>query len=88
MMRHCGNCDGNGGPRKSNFDNIVAKSGKVVVGINTNYGDTATLTNSCLLGGTKYGDRYTGNSSGDEPTKIGSCPSGSECTQSNVSTSC
>jgi len=86
VMRHCGNCSGNGGPRRSTFEGIIAKNGGIVVGINTNFGDTAELTNSCLVGA-KYGDRYTGVQSGSEPKKIGACPS-SECPQSNVVTSC
>lgn len=87
VMRHCGNCSGNGGPRKSTFEGIVAKGGGVVVGINTNFGDTASLSDSCIADGTKYGDRYTGVQSGSEPSKIGSCPA-SECPQTNVVTSC
>jgi pectate lyase len=38
VMRHCGNCSNNGGPRRSTFEGIVAKDGGVVVGINTNFG--------------------------------------------------
>lgn len=103
-MRHCGNCSGNGGPRISNFEGIVATGGGVVVGINSNYGgefyislmgesladntkDKASLVDSCIKDGTKYGDTYTGVTSG-EPKKIGACPDGSACTQSNVVTSC
>jgi hypothetical protein len=86
VMRHCGNCSGNGGPRRSTFEGIIAKNGGIVVGINTNFGDTAELKDSCLVGA-KYGDRYTGVQSGSEPKKIGACPS-SECPQSNVVTSC
>ncbi|KAH7311867.1 pectate lyase [Rhexocercosporidium sp. MPI-PUGE-AT-0058] len=78
---------GNGGPRISIFEDIVAKGGGVVVGINANYGDKASLVNSCIPGGTKYGDKYIGVTSG-EPKKIRSCPDNSACTQSNVVTSC
>ncbi|PVH72406.1 polysaccharide lyase family 3 protein, partial [Cadophora sp. DSE1049] len=87
VMRHCGNCSGNGGPRISNFEGIVATGGGVVVGINSNYGDKASLIDSCIKDGTKYGDTYTGVTSG-EPKKIGPCPDGTACTQSNVVTSC
>jgi hypothetical protein len=38
VMRHCGNCSNNGGPRVSTFEGIVATGGGVVVGINTNFG--------------------------------------------------
>ena len=48
LYRSCGDCTGNGGPR-----NVVVKNVKAygltsdLVGINSNYGDTATITNSC-----------------------------------------
>ncbi|KAF3162537.1 hypothetical protein TWF106_006818 [Orbilia oligospora] len=87
VVRSCGNCSGNGGPRNVVIDNIIAKSGGVLCGINTNYGDTCKISNSCQNSG-KYCDRYTGNSSGAEPTKIGSGPDGTYCTTTNVRTSC
>ncbi|KAK6538615.1 hypothetical protein TWF694_010193 [Orbilia ellipsospora] len=87
VVRSCGNCSGNGGPRNIIIDNVVAVDGGVLCGINTNYGDTCKITNSCQDDG-KYCDRYTGNSSGAEPPKIGSGPDGTYCTTSNVSTSC
>lgn len=31
-------------------DNVVATDGDVLVGINTNYGDTAKISNSCING--------------------------------------
>ncbi|KAK6347275.1 hypothetical protein TWF696_007347 [Orbilia brochopaga] len=85
--RSCGNCSGNGGPRNFIIDNVVAKDGGVLCGINTNYGDTCKISNSCQSSG-KYCDRYTGNSNGSEPSKIGSGPDGTYCTTSNVRTSC
>ncbi|EPS42190.1 hypothetical protein H072_3890 [Dactylellina haptotyla CBS 200.50] len=87
LSRSCGNCSGNGGPRNFIIDNVVAVSGGVLCGINTNYGDTCKISNSCQNSG-KYCDRYTGNSSGAEPPKIGSGPDGTYCTTSNVRTSC
>lgn len=87
VVRSCGNCSGNGGPRNVIIDNIAAVSGGVLCGINTNYGDTCKISNSCQNSG-KYCDRYEGNSSGKEPSKIGSGPDGTYCTTSNVSTSC
>ncbi|KAF3909329.1 hypothetical protein ABW20_dc0110301 [Dactylellina cionopaga] len=87
LVRSCGNCSGNGGPRNVVIDNVIAISGGVLCGINTNYGDTCKISNSCQNSG-KYCDRYTGNSSGAEPPKIGSGPDGTYCTTSNVRTSC
>ncbi|KAJ6258618.1 hypothetical protein Dda_6665 [Drechslerella dactyloides] len=87
VVRSCGNCSGNGGPRNVVIDNVVAVDGGVLCGINTNYGDTCRITNSCQDDG-KWCDRYTGNSSGAEPPKIGSGPDGTYCTTSGVTTSC
>ncbi|KAJ9138081.1 Polysaccharide lyase family 3 [Pleurostoma richardsiae] len=87
LSRSCGNCDGNGGPRNFVIQNSVAVDGGVLCGINTNYGDTCKITNSCQDDG-KSCDRYTGNSNGDEPTKIGSGPDGTYCTTSGFTTSC
>ncbi|KAI3319124.1 pectate lyase [Xylariaceae sp. AK1471] len=87
VARSCGNCSGNGGPRNFIFDNIRAVDGGVLCGINTNYGDTCKISNSCQ-DDEKYCDRYTGNSSGAEPPKIGSGPDGTYCTTSNMKTDC
>ncbi|KAI1750208.1 pectate lyase [Xylaria castorea] len=87
VARSCGNCSGNGGPRNFIMDNVVAHDGGVLCGINTNYGDTCKISNSCQ-DDAKYCDRYTGNSNGDEPPKIGSGPDGTYCTTSNVNTNC
>lgn len=87
VVRSCGNCSGNGGPRNIVIENSVAVDGGVLCGINTNYGDTCKISNTCQDGG-KSCDRYKGNSSGDEPTKIGSGPDGTYCTVSGLTTSC
>ena len=87
LVRSCGNCSGNGGPRNIVIQDSVAVDGGVLCGINTNYGDTCKITNSCQDDG-KSCDRYTGNSSGAEPTKIGSGPDGTYCTTSGFTTSC
>lgn len=79
VVRSCGNCDGNGGPRNIIIDNVVAVDGGVLCGINTNYGDTCFITNSCVDSG-KSCDRFEGNDTGDEPDKIGSGPDGEYCT--------
>ncbi|KAK4098447.1 polysaccharide lyase family 3 protein [Parathielavia hyrcaniae] len=87
VARSCGNCSNNGGARHFVMDNVVAVDGGVLCGINSNYGDTCTITNSCQDDG-KSCDRYTGNSSGKEPSKIGSGHDGTYCKVSNLSTSC
>jgi len=62
---------------------LITAPGKTLVGINTNYGDTATLSGITIVGDSRKKisicDRFTGNSSGDEPTKTGSGPDGTFC---------
>lgn len=87
LVRSCGNCENNGGARNVIIQGAVAKNGGVLCGINTNYGDTCTVSNSCQNSG-KSCDRYQGNNSGAEPSKIGSGPDGKFCKVSGLSTSC
>lgn len=87
MVRSCGNCSNNGKARNVVIENSVAVDGGVLCGINTNYGDTCTVVNSCQ-DSNKICDRYTGNSDGDEPTKIGSGPDGQYCKATGFTTSC
>ncbi|KIY61621.1 polysaccharide lyase family 3 protein [Cylindrobasidium torrendii FP15055 ss-10] len=71
LYRSCGNCD-TMYERHVEFSNIIASSGKVLAGINSNYGDTAifdmdTVTvddvdSTC--------NTYKGNDSGDEPEEL------------------
>lgn len=46
--------------------------GGEVVGINANYGDTATLKNVCTDASHPC-VLYNGNDDGDEPSKVGYC---------------
>ncbi|KAL1634147.1 hypothetical protein SLS56_002450 [Neofusicoccum ribis] len=48
LFRSCGDCSNNGGPRNVVVDRVRAFGMKSdLVGINSNFGDTATVTNSC-----------------------------------------
>lgn len=67
------------------MDNIYAKTSGLLAGINTNFGDTAIISNSC--GTSKVCDRFTGTTTG-EPKKIGSGPDGKYCIATNVKSSC
>ncbi|KAF9882306.1 pectate lyase [Colletotrichum karsti] len=87
LVRNCGNCKDNGGPRNIVIENVVAVDGGVLCGINTNYEDTCAIANSCHSDG-KSCDRYEGNSSGAEPTKIGSGPDGEFCTVTGLTETC
>lgn len=52
LYRSCGDCTNNGGPRKVVVQNVqVSGMTSDLVGINSNYGDAATVEGSC--GGSK-----------------------------------
>jgi len=83
LYRSCGNCSTQY-KRTVVIQNIRATApGTSIAGINTNYGDTATFSGITIVGDSSKKiaicDRYTGNSSGDEPTKTGSGPDGTYC---------
>ncbi|KFA72043.1 hypothetical protein S40288_02286 [Stachybotrys chartarum IBT 40288] len=84
LTRSCGNCKDNGGPRNVNIKGVIAKNGGELCGINSNYGDVWKITNSCQSSG-KSCVRYQGNSSGAEPTKLGSGHDGKNCILSGFS---
>jgi len=81
LYRACGNCkSGYQGTRHVVVENVTASSVNVLVGINSNYGDTAKFINVNANGGNVC-DIYTGNNNGSEPSKIGSqCKNQSNCT--------
>jgi hypothetical protein len=45
LYRSCGDCTGNGGPRRVNVTNVRLDDIPTVVGINKNFGDVATIRN-------------------------------------------
>ena len=82
LYRSCGNCSSQYA-RHVEFDNvtIMPKLGPLA-GINTNYNDTAKFKRILVRGNTNsvsICDRYTGNSTGAEPTKTGSGADGTNC---------
>jgi hypothetical protein len=82
LYRSCGNCSNNNtvrgqGSRHVVIDNVVVIGpGKTLAGINSNFGDTAVIKNVTIRNDSSKKialcERYTGNSSGDEPSKNGS----------------
>ena len=74
LYRSCGNCDDQF-ERHVVVDGVLAEDGKVLVGINSNFGDTAAITNTCAVDVKDICQEFEGNDNGDEPTKIGSGPS-------------
>ncbi|KAK2809283.1 hypothetical protein FQN50_003924 [Emmonsiellopsis sp. PD_5] len=75
LYRSCGNCD-EMFERHITLSNVVAVGGKTLVGINSNYGDTATIDSAtCATDVSKICVEYEGNDTGDEPEEIGEGPS-------------
>lgn len=77
LYRSCGNCSSNGKARYVVIDNVKLSNVKAaVVGINSNYGDKATITNLKIKGyksgSPKVCYTYKGtNNNSSEPTAIG-----------------
>ncbi|MFT3735147.1 MAG: pectate lyase [Rhodocyclaceae bacterium] len=78
LYRSCGNCTTNtsSGARKVIIDSVKLNGvSAAVVGVNSNYGDVATITNLTIKGWTKGSPKvcvaYTGNNTGAEPTSLG-----------------
>ncbi|MFE0671820.1 pectate lyase [Streptomyces sp. NPDC058867] len=81
LVRSCGNCSTQY-QRHVVLSNVKATApGKVLVGINSNYGDTATLSGVTVVGDDDLTicERFKGNSSGAEPTSLGEGPDGTYC---------
>ncbi|KAF2866673.1 pectate lyase [Massariosphaeria phaeospora] len=88
LVRSCGDCGANGGPRHVVVEGVVAKQGGVLCGINSNYEDTCTITGSCQNSG-KSCDRYTGVEKGDgNSVKIGSGPDNYSCSVDGFTRTC
>ncbi|KAF2019865.1 polysaccharide lyase family 3 protein [Aaosphaeria arxii CBS 175.79] len=76
LYRSCGNCK-TMFERHVTLDGVLAEGGtSTAVGINTNFGDTATITNSCIKA-KEICTEFEGNDTGAEPKKISSGPSSS-----------
>ncbi len=58
LVRSCGDCTGNGGPRRITVTDVITRDVPTIVGINSNFGDVATIR------------RLTVNNSGTSKTKI------------------
>ncbi|KAF9036150.1 pectate lyase C [Panaeolus papilionaceus] len=82
LYRSCGNCKTQY-KRTVQINDVWAVNGKTLVGINTNYGDTATIRTTRAQSVSSICDRYTGNNSGAEPPKTGSGPDGKYCLYSS-----
>ncbi|MBT2440262.1 pectate lyase [Streptomyces sp. ISL-36] len=91
LVRSCGNCKKQYKRSIILNDVDVTAPGGAIVGVNANYGDTAALRQIRVHGDAKKKIkpcvRFTGNSTGKEPTEIGSGPDGVTCryTASDIS---
>ncbi|KAM0717491.1 hypothetical protein Q7P37_007343 [Cladosporium fusiforme] len=75
LYRSCGNCKTQS-ERHIILSDITATEGKTLVGINSNLGDTATLSGINVSGVKSICDEYTGTDDNDvEPEKVSSGPS-------------
>ncbi|WP_436524772.1 pectate lyase [Actinoplanes sp. HUAS TT8] len=81
LYRSCGNCKTQY-KRSVVVQNVVATGkAKALVGINTNFGDTATLSGITVVGAPtlKVCAKFKGNNTGAEPTEIGDGADGVNC---------
>ena len=70
LYRSCGNCSSQYA-RHVVLRDVTGAPGKTLVGINTNYGDTADFERITVYGQMTICERYTGNSNGGEPVRTG-----------------
>ncbi|KAK6336170.1 hypothetical protein TWF696_001733 [Orbilia brochopaga] len=88
VSRSCGDCTNNGGPRNIVIDNVTAVDGGPLCGVNSNFGDTCRITNSCQSNGRSC-DRYEGVVKGNGSSKkIGSGADGISCFVDTFVTNC
>ncbi len=83
LVRSCGNCKKQH-KRTVVIDDVdITAPGKSIVGVNANFGDTASLREVRVHGDTKKKIkpciRFTGNNTGKQPTEIGTGPDGVTC---------
>ncbi|KAF2125343.1 polysaccharide lyase family 3 protein [Dothidotthia symphoricarpi CBS 119687] len=71
LYRGCGDCTNNGGPRNVVIQNVKAKGVSNLVGINSNYGDTANISGSCGSSVSKVCQEFKGVEKGNgDSTKV------------------
>jgi len=78
LYRSCGNCSTQLA-RHVVLRGVTARSGSTLVGINTNYGDSADFERITVYGNITICERYTGNNNGGEPVRTGSGPDSQYC---------
>ncbi|KAL1607670.1 hypothetical protein SLS60_002605 [Paraconiothyrium brasiliense] len=74
LYRSCGNCK-ESAERHVVIKNVVAESGKLLAGINSNFGDTATISGTCATDVKAVCTEFEGTTPGNEPEETSSGPS-------------
>ncbi|KAL5120629.1 hypothetical protein ACEQ8H_001377 [Pleosporales sp. CAS-2024a] len=74
LYRACGNCK-NSVPRSVVIKNVKAYHGKVLAGINSNFGGTASITDTCATDVETICEEYKGTTPGHEPEPLCKGPS-------------
>ncbi|EMD64074.1 hypothetical protein GGP41_006528 [Bipolaris sorokiniana] len=74
LYRACGNCK-NSVTRSVVVKNVKAYNGKVLTGINPNFGDSSTITNTCATSVKTICEEFKGTTPGNEPSSVSKGPS-------------
>ncbi|KAF2993003.1 hypothetical protein E8E13_000159 [Curvularia kusanoi] len=74
LYRACGNCK-NSVSRSVVIKNVKAYSGKVLAGINPNFGGTATISGTCASSVKTICEEFKGTTPGNEPQSVSKGPS-------------
>ena len=71
LYRSCGNC-GTQVKREVQISNVIARNGKLLAGVNSNYGDVATIDtkSNSYTSLTSVCDTFQGNNNGAEPPSL------------------
>jgi len=75
LYRACGNCK-NSVARSVVIKNVKAYNGKVLAGINPNFGGTATISGTCATSVKTICEEFKGTKPGSEPKSVSKGPSG------------
>ncbi|KAL5316883.1 hypothetical protein ACEPPN_015935 [Leptodophora sp. 'Broadleaf-Isolate-01'] len=78
LYRACGNC-ASSFERHVIMSDITATDGDILAGVNGNFGDTATITNSKLSGVKSVCTNFKGVAKGSEPTTVSESADGVTC---------
>lgn len=65
------------------IDAVTAISGELLASINSNYGDSATITNVDISDVDEICEQFEGNDTGDEPASIATGSDGTYCIYSS-----